>query len=138
MRLVILLAACLVCQAQDWAVVKQLPPEKQVIVVLKKERFYGRVQSVSDDSLVVVENKKVITIAKPDIRRVGIRSGSARGKNAAIGAAIGFGIGFTIGALIPGDFERSETRPVFGAIGALAVGAIGAAIPGYSTIYKAK
>lgn len=117
---------------------KQLPPEKQVIIVLKKERFYGRVQSVSDDSLVVVENKKVITIAKADVRRVGIRSGSARGKNAAIGAAIGFGIGFTVGALIPGDFERSETRPLFGGIGALAGGGIGAAFAGYSTIYKLK
>ena len=138
MRLVILLAACLVCQAQDWAVVKQLPPEKQVIVVLKKERFYGRVQSVTDDSLVVVQNKKLTTIAKPDIRRVGIRNSSARGKNAAIGAAVGFGIGFAIGALIPGDFERSETRPLFGGIGALAGAGIGAAIPGYSTIYKVK
>ena len=138
MRLVSLLAACLVCQAQDWAVVKQLPPEKQVIVVLKKERHSGRLQSVTDDSLVVVENKKVITIAKPDIRRVGIRNSSARGKNAAIGAAIGFGVGLAAGVFTPGDLERSTTGPIVGGIGGLIGAGIGAAIPGYSTIYKVK
>jgi hypothetical protein len=108
------------------------------MVVLKKERHTGRLQSVTDDSLVVVENKKVITIAKPDIKRVGIRSSSARGKNAAIGAAIGFGVGLAAGVFTPGDLERSTTGPIVGGIGGLIGAGIGAAIPGYSTIYKVK
>ena len=84
----LLLAASLLCQAKDWALVKQIPAQQLVEVVVPKDRISGRLQSVTDDAIVIETNQQSKSIPKAEIRRVAIRSASGRGKNAAIGAAI--------------------------------------------------
>lgn len=128
----------MLAQMQNWDLVRQLPPQKQVLVVIDKDRFHGRIQTVSEDTIVIETKGQSKSIAKSDIRRVGIRTGSARGKNAGIGTGIGFGVGFAIGLALatPLDVGNTGFGPAVGLLGALIGTGIGAAIPGYTTIYK--
>lgn len=124
-------------QSDDWGVVEQLKQGQPVkITTLNGKSHAGAVQSVTDHSIQLENN---FSAGRQDVRRVQIRSGGHRGRNAAIGAAIGAGAGAGIGASLHSYGENKVIG--IGAAGFAGVGLlIGLAVPshGYHEVYRRK
>lgn len=96
-----LLSAALALSQDSWDKVRALRPGQVIEVRYGKSTVKGTLVESTADSLVVDSiDKKAVTTARPDVRRVYIPS-NKRGRNAAIGAAVGAGI-----ALLPALFIR--------------------------------
>ena len=137
----------------NWDRVKQLSPGQQILVVQNNSQSHqGKLQSVSDDSVVIRLTTGEQTVAKDDILRVSARGRSHRLRNLALGAGIGFGGGAGIGAAAGNSAEifGRGAAALFGAAVGLAGGgavlglllgaAVGAAIPtgGWHEAYRAR
>lgn len=102
----------------------------------------GLLTAVSEDSISLQSGSKPFTVERARVRRVQVRSGARRLRNALIGAGIGFAIGLTVDQTF-GKFLRNESSGDGGrgltyatSIGVL--GGIGAAMPGYRTVYRSR
>jgi hypothetical protein len=80
-----------------------------------------------------------IAIERNKVRRVQVRSGARRVRNLVIGAAIGLAVGVTVDQTV-GAYLRNETgdsgRGITYAAPIVVFGGIGAALPGYRTVYR--
>jgi hypothetical protein len=132
-----------------WSNLQQLRVGQKIEVVdtnLKKHK--GTFLSFSDEAISLRVGKDEVGVQRPNVLRVSLREKSKRLRNALIGMAIGAGAGVAaveicaqassgLSPCLGQDFRATAYAilvPVGGAVGA----GIGAAFPGYQTIYRAK
>lgn len=129
----------------SWDNVQQLKPGQRVqIVRTDLKSVTGHFVRVAPDSLTLKTAAGEQTLNRLDINRI-TRSGGKRGRNALIGAGVGGGAGAAVGAASggchPGEFlcvGRGTVAGIFAGVGIVAGAAVGVAIPGHTTIYRAK
>jgi hypothetical protein len=128
----ICLAPMSFAQTSDWAVVNQLVSAQKVKVQTADGKSHvGRVQSVSEDMILIGKNQ---SIQKQDVRQILLWSPGHHGRNALIGLGIGAGLGVAFGATCSEKNSIVSTgqcmavgAPFFGGIGA----GIGALLPSH-------
>ena len=130
--------------AATWDDVKRLTVGREVLVVQKDAKsFQGKLQSVSDATVVISMATGEQTIPKDSILRVSSKGDSHRWRNAGLGAGIGAGGGAGIAAAAGNSSGFGWSRGLSAAVGAvigLAAGAaVGAALPtgGWHEVYRA-
>jgi hypothetical protein len=127
----------------QWRRVQALNRGEEVkIKRLDNKTVGGFVVTVTDDEFTANTESGAVTIARPDIKEVKVRSMDQQRKNGFIGAAIGGASGVTTavildGALTDGNGVSEGAVLFFGAIGAAAGLLIRMLRPAYRTIYKA-
>ncbi len=129
----------------SWENVQQLKAGQKIhIVRAGLKSVTGYFVSVAADSLALKTAAGEQTLNRVDINRI-TRSGGQRGRNALIGAAVGGGAGAALGAASggchPGEFiclSRGTVAGILAGVGVLAGAVVGVAIPGHTTIYRAK
>ncbi|HTS27305.1 MAG TPA: hypothetical protein VMH81_15620 [Bryobacteraceae bacterium] len=130
-----------------WASVQRLAPGQSVEVVNQKgESFSGKLESVSEESIVILGKHHTATVPRTAVKRVQIR-GSRRLRCTLIGAGIGAGAGLGLGAAgaeslansSGGDFANLKPAIIgaSGAAGALIGAVVGSAVGNRgTTVYR--
>ena len=141
LRLSLLLVCLLPLGAQSWDDVRALRPGDHVKVLDdQKSEHQGTLTSVPAEMLNLAEGKGTVAIPRANIRRVQVRSGSRRARNAAIGVAIGVAVGVTadqtLGAYFRNESGESGARAVTYIAPIALFGGITAALPAYRTVYR--
>jgi hypothetical protein len=118
------------------------PGQKIEVVDMKLKSYKGGLAAVTDEGITLRVGKDEVTVARGEVVRVSLRENSKRGRNELIGVATGAGAGAVpagIAAKACANEGGSCPGPVFGMLGVGAsLGAgIGAAFPGYQTVYRA-
>lgn len=139
--LAFLLCGCSV-YAQSWDELRGLSAGERVRVLDTTGREHkGAFTAVTADAISVQTGKSEVAIEKARVRRVQVRSGARRVRNAVIGAAIGVAIGVTVdqtlGVRLRNESDKSG-RPVTYLAPIGLFGGIGAAIPAYRTVYRVR
>jgi hypothetical protein len=148
MRLVLLiaLASGLAVAQPNWANVKNLPVGEEIRVSAEGGKsFRGQLQSVTDESLVILAANTQQSLPRAQVLKVSTKGESHRKRNAFIGLGIGAGAGLGIGAAVdrctgfcigPRDIGKAALTP----LGALLGTIIGAVWPTgtWHDIYRAK
>jgi hypothetical protein len=129
-------------QAASWDELRGLRSGETVKVMDTAGKEYrGTFRSVSPESITIQTEQGEQAIGRRQVRRVRVRSSSRRIRNLLIGAAVGVAIGATIDQTL-GVYFRNESNQTAAAravtyIAPIGIfGGIGAALPGYRTIYK--
>lgn len=131
-----------------WDNLKQLTPGQETRVVLNDARSYqGKLQSVSDDALVIHSENGDQTFTRESVARVSIKRGRHRTRNVLLGTAIGAGAGLGLGAAIDrcgsntvgctGNKGKAIVAPLFGLVGA-SVGALISRGGGWQDVYPSR
>ena len=144
-RILVVLGLCawgLTLSAQSWDELRGLKAGDQIKVLDTGGREYkGAFRSVSNDAISLDTGKNEAAIERPRVRRVEVRSGSRRARNAVIGAAVGLAIGVLVDQTL-GAYLRNETGESGRAVTYVApialFGGLGAAFPAYKTLYRLK
>jgi len=137
-------AAGLPASAQPWEAIRELKPGDHVKVrEAGGQEHSGAFRAVSANAITLAEGKGEVAIAKVKVRTVKVRASSRRVRNLLIGAAIGVAIGATadntLGAYFRNESGQTEAARAVTYIAPIAIFAgIGAALPGYRTVYKAR
>ena len=131
----VLLVSALVAPAQsvssDWNQVKTIVPGAGIRVKTQAGTIRGRLQSVSDDGLVINSQNRQQMLAGQQILEVDVAKPSRRRHNVLIGLGVGAaaGAGLTLGATTGcSGTSCNLARGVLTAIGAVFVGGVGAII----------
>jgi hypothetical protein len=137
-----LLAFGLPLAAQSWDRLSELRPGDRIRVLdTTGETRTGEFVSSTADSLSIRTRRAESTLSRSSIRRVQVSGGKRRVRNLAIGAAIGLGLGLLADNSL-GRYLRNEgldiARPATYAVPIGAGAGIGAALPAYRTVYRAK
>ncbi len=135
-----------------WSNLQQLRVGQKIEVVdTNLKKYKGTFLSFSEEAISLRVKKQEVAVQREDVFRVSLRGKSKRLRNVLIGMAIGAGAGAALAAaensrtcgnqplvscfdLDFGAITYAVLVPVGGAVGA----GIGAAFPGYQTIYRAK
>jgi hypothetical protein len=127
----------------SWDNLKQLQPGQRIEVVDKKMKtLSGAFVSSSDDSISLREGKSEQSVARADVVRVNVRDNSHRTRNVLLGSGILGGIALAVA--LPLVVQQSNEGNSCGAcVAVIAAGfgggaALGAAIPGSRTVYRAE
>src|SRR5271170_5452615 len=97
--LLLLAATAAIAQKTNWANVSALPVGGDIRVSLEGGKSYrGQLQSVTDESLIIVAASSQETLSRPQIKKVATKGDSHRLRNTLIGLGIGAGAGLGIGA----------------------------------------
>jgi hypothetical protein len=130
-------AAALLAQADGWPLLRGINPGQVTHVHLLEGKLHsGGFISTTDANIVIRLRTGDQTFAKDQIKKVSVRKGSKRWRNAAIGAAIGAAtIGILFAANDGGDADSSFIAGAIVAYGVIG-GGIGALFPGYDTLYR--
>ena len=142
-RLVVFaILACIQTAAQSWEDLRSLKPGDSIKVMDTGRREQkGAFAALSADAISLRTGNREVSIERTRVRRVQIRSGSRRARNAAIGAAVGVAIGVTVDQTL-GAYLRNESngsgRPVTYIAPIALFGGLAAAFPGYRTLYRAR
>jgi hypothetical protein len=143
----LLLVATVAAQtsASNWNAVRALPAGTDVRIRTGSRTVSGRIDRISDDTLVLNSERGQEVFKPQEVARVSVRGGSHRRRNVLIGLGIGAGGGLALGAAaagtcsgtICGGHGPAVVAGVAGA-GALVGTLIGAVIPtgGWREIYK--
>ena len=128
--------------AQSWDTLLLLKPGDAVRVVdTGGQELKGSFAAATADSLTIQSHGSVRPIEKAKIRLVKVLSSGRRLRNLLIGVGIGVAVGVTADQTL-GTMLRNETgdsmRPVMYVAPIALFGGIGAAIPAYRTIYRAR
>ncbi len=110
------------------------------IVQMDLKKFRGEFGGVSEEALVLTMKSAEMTVPREKIFRISSLEKSKRLRNLLLGAAIGGGAALAIGALVDRGFSEEDehiAKTVFTPIGLGAGAGVGAAIPGFETIYRA-
>jgi hypothetical protein len=133
-----------------WDAVMQLSSGQELRVVLEDVKsFQGRLQGVSENTVVLRLDTGEQTFERQKVLRVSTRSTSHRGRNVLIGLAVGLGAGIIVGVASPelgqgkcaqGSCVNAASVGVPGALGGAVGAGIGAAIPtgGWHDVYRAR
>lgn len=145
--LVALAAGVAFAQKTNWANVTALGVGEEIRVSLDGGKsFRGHIQSVSDESLIIVAASSQETLARAQILRVSFKTDSHRGRNTLIGLAIGAGAGLAVGAgadhtCSPGCLVSDNIgKEVLTPIGAILGAVVGVAWPTgrWHEVYRSK
>ena len=142
LRFALACALALPLSAQSWDVLQSLKPGETIKVLdTKGHEDKGAFRSVTDSALTLTAGKSEKSIERALVRRVQVSSKAHRARNAAIGAGIGLAIAVVVDQTL-GAYLRNETGDSGRAITYIApiglFGAIGAALPGYRTVYRVR
>ena len=142
--IVAVVAAGLPLSAQSWEMLRGLKPGDRVKVQeAGGQEHSGTLRTVSADAISLAVGKGEVAIEKAKVRTVKVRASGRRVRNLLIGAAIGVALGITADNTL-GTYFRNESGETSGAraatyIAPIAIfGGIGAALPGYRIVYRAK
>ena len=137
LSIIILAAACLLAQADNWNLLRGINPGQTTHVHTLDGRLNsGGFISTTDDNIVIRLRTGEQTFTRNQIKKISVRKSSKRWRNAGIGAAIGAS---AIPVLVAANGGTGEPLAVvhqtilFGLAGA----GIGALLPGYDTLYRA-
>lgn len=126
--------------AQDpWDAVRNLAPGS--LVQLDRagaSKAKGRFVRADGAEIVLTAGAREVRVPRSEVDRVRIRAAARRARNAGIGGLIGALAGMAMAGIFiasVGDFG-AEAVAGLGVLGAGAGAAIGAAIPGYRTVYR--
>ena len=146
LKLVLLavLAVSTAAAQSDWANVKALPIGQEIRLSLKDGSSYrGQVQSVTDDSLIIVAAASQQTLARAQIKMIATKREGHRLRDTLIGAAAGGGIALGIGAIEDSHCSqcigpKNLGKVLYPPVGAIAGAVIGVAWPtgGWHNVYK--
>ena len=130
----------LAAQSGDWASVKRLAKGEEIRVSMNDGKAYrGQLQSAADDSLILIAAASQETLQRTDIKKIGLKRPSHRGRNTLIGLGIGAGGGLAVGAGFDADEGfLSIGKQVFTPLGAIIGTVIGVAWPtgGWHDVYR--
>ncbi len=132
----------------SWENLNQLRVGQKIEVVdTNLKKLKGTFLSFSDEAISLRVKKEEVAVQREDVFRVSLREKSKRLRNVLIGMAIGAGAGVAAAeifvrtdqpiARFRGEY-RSIAYVVLVPVGLGVGAAVGAAIPGYQTIYRAK
>ena len=142
-----LMAATVAAQtnATNWNIVKALTLGSDVRVAAGPHAVSGKIQRITDDTVVVTSGKGQEMFTQQEVTRVSVRGGGHRKRHMLIGA----GIGAAAGAALGGAAASTCGGSICGGHGAALIGAtagaaalvgalVGAAFPGGSwrEVYK--
>lgn len=128
--------------AQSWEGLQALRPGDRIkIQDAAGKEHKGAFKTSSADAITIETGKGEETISRAQVRRVEVRGSSRRVRNFVIGAAIGFALGLvvdqTLGAFFRNEGGESDGARALTYIGPIALfGSLGAASPGYRTVYR--
>ncbi len=126
-------------EVNSWENLARLGSGERIEVVdMKLKSFRGTFVSFSPEAISLRVRSNEVTVQRADVLRVSSRERTRRGKSVLVGLAVGVVVGAALGAaaIASGGYgaEGAISFPIgFGLIGAC----IGAAFPGYQTIYRA-
>ena len=135
LSMLVLAAASLVAQADNWNLLRGIYPGQATHVHTLDGRFNsGKFISTTDDNIVIRLRTGDQTFTKDQIKKISVRKSSKRWRNAGIGAAIG---AVAIGVLFAANDVEADPLVAGAVIFYGLVGAgIGALFPGYDTLYR--
>jgi len=129
--------------AQYWDSLHDLKPGDPIVVMDTDGNDHkGLFRAYTADTIRLDTGKGEQAITRARVRRVQVRTSSRRLRNLLIGAGIGVAVGLTIDHTL-GTYFRNEAGESAGAraltyVAPIAVfSGIGAALPGYRTVYRA-
>ncbi|MBZ5594395.1 MAG: hypothetical protein LAP39_19310 [Acidobacteriia bacterium] len=128
--------------AGNWNNVKTLAAATEVRLEVSGQMVRGRLQGVTDNSVVLITSKGEETFARQQIARISQRKSGHRGRNALIGAGIGAGIGFVAAVATSqcphGCIDSGRFRAAGAGLGVVVGGLLGALLPtgGWRDVYK--
>jgi len=95
----VLMAAIVAAQTNptSWNTVKALSPGTEVQIAGSSRTVRGKIDRVTDDTLVVTSGKGQETFTQQEVVRVSVKKPGHRKRNALIGLAVGTGAGLGIG-----------------------------------------
>ena len=145
--LLLLLAASVAAQTNvtNWNTVKALTAGTDVRIMAGSRTVRGKIDRISDYTLVLTSRKDQEMFTQQDLTRVSIQGGSHRKRNVLIGAGIGAGGGLAWGAAAAGTCSGTICGGHGPAVVVAAAGAgalvgtlVGALLPagGWREIYK--
>lgn len=132
----LLLAIPLLAQS-DWAILSNIESGRKVKLKLAKNTVAGSFQRADQNTITILKSNQEQSHDRTTVKRVSLRTGKARARNAGLGTAIGAGIGAVLGLFVHGDLSRDISTLLLGANGAVYGAGIGALFPGYTTVYRA-
>lgn len=149
MKLALLAAVAAASAAgANWDAVKTLAIGAEIKVSSTGGKsFQGQLQSVSDESLVMIAANTQQSLARGDVLKISTKGESHRKRNTLIGLGVGAGTGLAIGAAADHGcgtdcFFRNDNigKAVFTPLGALIGTIVGVAWPtgGWHVVYRAK
>lgn len=132
-----LAAAAMLADTRDWTLLRGIYPGQVTHVhMMDGQMLSGGFISTSPTAIVIRLRNGDQSFAKDQIRKVSVRKGSKRWRNAGVGAAVGAAALGTYAAIVVDD--NRGTVAAAAAIGYGMIGAgIGALFPGYDTLYRA-
>lgn len=137
----LLLLALPLC-AQSWDELRGLKPGDAIKVQDSDGKEYkGRFTAVAPESISVETGKGQISIDRPRVRRVEIRSGGKRLRNTLIGAGIGIAVAVTVDQTLGTRLRNEGNDTGRGLMYAAPIGgftALGALPAAYTTIYRVR
>lgn len=128
--------------AQNWDSLRGLKSGDAVVVTERTGReVKGSFRAVSADAIQVETSGGEVSVERPQVRKVKMKSASRRARNVAIGAAAGIAIGVTVdqtlGTRLRNEGNESGRAAMYAApIGLLA--GVPALLPAYVTVYQVK
>jgi hypothetical protein len=135
---------CFSVSAQSWETLRGLRAGDRVKVQeTGGQEHSGALRAVSADAIRLAVGTSEVAVERAKVRTVKIRSSARRVRNLLIGAAIGLVIGVTVDNTL-GTYFRNESGETDAAravtyVAPVAIFAgIGAALPGYRTVYKVR
>ena len=136
--ILVLAAASLVAQADNWNLLRGIYPGQTTHVHALDGRFNsGKFISTTDDNIVIRLRTGDQTFTKNEIKKISVLKSSKRWRNAGIGAAIGASA-IGAAAIASNDLDGHGSLVAGAVIGYGLIGAgIGALFPGYDTLYRA-
>jgi len=141
----LLLAATVAAQtnASNWNTVKALAAGTDVRILNGSRTVNGKIEGVTDETIVVNSGKGQETFKQQDVLRVSLKKNGHRMRNALIGLGVGAGVGVGVGAAADANctglcFGANFAKAIFTPLGAVAGVLVGALIPtgGWREIYK--
>jgi hypothetical protein len=142
--LLLLLAAALFAQKTNWANLKTIPIGGEIRVNVEDGKsFRGQLQSVTDDSLVILAANTQQSLPRAQVLKLSVKGESHRRRNTLIGLGVGAGAGLATGAGVDrtaGFGSWDIGKAVFTPLGAIIGTIVGVAWPtgGWHEIYKSK
>ena len=141
----LLVAATVAAQtnASNWNTVTALSMGTDVRVSTGSRTVSGKIESVTDETIVVNSAKVQETFMRQKVMRVSLKKNGHRARNALIGLGVGAGVGLGVGAAADANctgfcFGGNFGKAIFTPLGAVAGVLVGALIPtgGWREIYK--
>ncbi len=127
--------------AQSWDGLQSFHGQQIKVLETAGQERKGVLDSLTPSAVTLSNGSKTTTIERARVRRVQVRSGNRRARNFVIGVAIGVAVAVTIDQTL-GTYLRNETGDSGRAVTYIApiavFGGLGAAFPGYRTVYRVR